>query len=67
MADSKKDVKEIIALCRENGWTVRQSKHWVVTPPRIGARPVFIGSTPSDHRAIYNIRARLRRAGATFV
>lgn len=67
MADCKKDVRQIIELCQQHGWRVRHGKHWIVYSPIAGKRPVFIGSTPSDHRALLNIRARLRRAGATFL
>lgn len=33
--------------------------HWAISSP---AGPIFASSSPSDHRAIENLRASLRRA-----
>lgn len=59
----KREVTRLLAQCREAGCTVRQTKsgHWQVLVP--GGPIVVTGSTPSDHRAIKNFCAALRRAG----
>lgn len=46
------------------GWRVQQTKssHYVALGPN-GQR-VSMPSTPSDHRSVKNVKAKLRRAGA---
>ena len=60
-----KDVRELARIAAAQGWRVeRTGKHhlrWV--PPDRGRRVIYSGSTPSDYRAIRNIRAMLRREG----
>lgn len=37
------------------------SGHWRITTP--DGKRLFVSQTPSDHRAVINLRAELRRAG----
>lgn len=52
------------ALARKRGWRIEQrgSGHLAWFPPD-GGRFVITSSTPSDHRAVLNALADLRRAG----
>ena len=65
MSDRRKEVNALIKVLRrpEHGLivpdTVSTSGHWKVTKP--GHRAVFIASSPSDHRALNNIRRDLRK------
>ena len=60
----KRDLKQVIAACERAGWVVTKTGggHWRFRAPQ--GVLVFTGSTPSDPRAIANLRARLRREGA---
>lgn len=59
-----RDIDQVIAAIRAQGWmaTLTNGGHWRLASPT--GELVFCPSTPSDVRAIRNIRARLRRAGA---
>lgn len=61
----KREVARLLSLARAQGATVRQTRngHWQVLVP--GGGIVVTGSTPSDHRAVKNFAAQLRRAGLT--
>lgn len=49
---------------RAAGWIVRPIAHgWLCMPVDASLRPVRLGGTPSDVRAVRNARAALRRAG----
>jgi len=50
------------ALAR--GWRITRTRsgHWCWLAPR-GKSVIFSAGTPSDWRAVANLRARLRRAG----
>lgn len=46
------------------GWKVRPAKHgFLALPTDPTLPPIAIGGTPSDHRCVRNVTARLRRAG----
>lgn len=64
MASAKKETKEIIREAENQGWTVRRTKkgHIQFFAPD-GENIVTAGGTPSDHRAIANLVAQLRRYG----
>ncbi len=67
MADYKRDVSEIIRELMRQGWRIRKNKHWVVYPPlhlNSNRRCVVLASSPSDRRAMLNVRSELRKAGA---
>ena len=57
------NVKELIVQLQKEGWTVEHSKggHYKITSPRGGV--VFVGATPSDHRALRNVERYLKREG----
>jgi transcriptional/translational regulatory protein YebC/TACO1 len=59
------DLGQLLKKAEEAGWTVVQGKrssHYKLYAPD-GKTIVTCGSTLSDHRAIKNIRAMLRRNG----
>ncbi len=58
------DLQQLIHVARKAGWSVqkRQGGHLCWRPPGRGAM-VFSASSPSDCRALPNLRACLRRAG----
>lgn len=61
---SKKEIHALIKLAIESGWRVEPTKggHYKWTAPeRLGI--FFSSSTPSDNRAIANIKGDLRRLG----
>ena len=55
----------MIRLAQSQGWTVSLTNggHYRWTPPRKDAPLVITASTPSDLRALKNIKSRLRKAG----
>lgn len=59
----RRDLKDIIARVKRAGWAVLYTGggHLKLCPPQGGA--IFTGSTPSDPRALRNLRAHLKRAG----
>jgi hypothetical protein len=62
---NNKDINEMIAKVVEQGWEVRPGKgHVKVCPPDKTLSCVTVASTPSDHRAIKNMRAEFRKRGA---
>lgn len=61
---SKKDIKKIVRLAQEQGWTVSQGKrsqHWKFISPDPRVPPIFTSGTPSDFRTVANLTARLRK------
>jgi len=60
-----KELRELARVAVSQGWRVertgKQHLRWV--PPTRDKRVIYSGSTPSDYRAIHNIRAMLRREG----
>lgn len=62
--DIRKEIARFVKLAEDQNWEVRRTKgnHLMFTPP--GDRPhVLVAGTPSDHRAIMNVRSLLRRSG----
>jgi len=64
--DYRNEIKKIIIELRRQGWRIESNKHWHAYPPNPSKRMVSFASTPSDHRAIMNIKHDLRRQGANF-
>lgn len=64
MASVKKDLKKIVQAAEKQGWRVKMTKngHWSFYAPD-GENIVHAGGTPSDHRALDNLVAQLRRYG----
>jgi predicted RNA binding protein YcfA (HicA-like mRNA interferase family) len=60
----KADLKKILKALADQGWkiTQRRSSHYRLQSPN--GDVYFAGSTPSDRRAVLNLRADLRRMGA---
>lgn len=58
-----KEWRDLIAEATRQGWQIELtgSNHLRWRSPE--GKPVFSASTPSDHRAIKNIRSMLRRNG----
>jgi len=55
------EVKQQIRKLRRNGYIVRMTNnHLRITHPSLPV-PVFAAGTPSDHRALHNLRAHLKR------
>lgn len=63
-----KDTKELIAALEDQGWRVVPTRngHWQAFPPDKSFSPVYLPSTPSDHRSHANSIAELRRRGFTW-
>lgn len=61
MKITNRDLRAILVEAEQRGWGVEQTRkgHLKLTHPT-GA-VVFAASSPSDHRAIKNMEARLRR------
>jgi hypothetical protein len=61
----KKRIEAIISRALSQGWTcsLTKSNHWRCVPPTKDADIVYTGSTPSDHRAVDNFLAEMRRNG----
>lgn len=63
MAKSK-DLNALRKEYEKQGWTVERTRggHLAWTSPDKNVRPIYSASTPSDRRALNNLRAALRRA-----
>lgn len=61
-----KDERELVKLARTwAGWRVEETKKgWAIYPPDKSIKPIQVHRTNSDWRAIHNVIAKLRRAGA---
>ena len=58
----KHDLKQVLRQAQAHGWRVQPTRggHWRLRHP--GGGIVVTSSTPSDHRALANFKAQLRRA-----
>lgn len=62
---SSPEINDLIDTVVEQGWRVEKGrKHVKVYPPDKSRPIVTIPSTPSDRRAVANVRSQLRRSGA---
>lgn len=61
-----KELKNLIKAAQSwNGWRVAETKNgWMIYPPDKNLPGILVHATESDHRAMRNTIARLRRAGA---
>ncbi len=60
---AQKELQQLIDQALAQGWKLTRSKqHFVLLSPD-GTTIVTVGKTPSDHRALKNIRGMLRRGG----
>lgn len=57
--------QKLIELAIEQGWLVETTKngHILFKPVDREYGPIFTSSTPSDWRAAWNLRSRLKKAG----
>ena len=64
-SNSNRDLKRVAALLNSLGWQCGQTKsaHWRFVPPDPDKPIVVTGGTPSDHRAVKNFIAGLKRSG----
>lgn len=59
----KREARALVRQAEEQGFTVKEKKKgWLLLTPN-GQGSVMIHKTPSDHRALKNELARLRRYG----
>lgn len=60
-----REVRKLIRRLEKDGWSARKTGggHWVVRSPE--GVPVSMPSSPSDHRSMKNVMAKLKRAGWT--
>jgi hypothetical protein len=58
-----KELRSLLELATQQGWTVEQrnTNHYKLVAPN--GKVVFTSSTPSDRRAIENIKRDLRSGG----
>ena len=58
----KHDLERLLRQASASGWRVARTRggHWRLLYPNGGI--VVLSSTPSDHRALRNVRAQMRRA-----
>lgn len=67
MDELPRDQKDLLALCRAQGWYVQKTAngHWRVESPSPQRHVVIASGTPSDSNAVKDFRSRLKRAGLT--
>lgn len=60
-----KGLSQLVKLAQSQGWLVErtQSGHIRFIPPSADRPMIVSSSTPSDHRSIKNLKARLKRSG----
>ena len=58
----KHDLERLLRQASACGWQISRTRksHWLLRHP--SGTVVVTGSTPSDHRALANFKAQLRRA-----
>jgi predicted RNA binding protein YcfA (HicA-like mRNA interferase family) len=59
----RKEVSDLVRRARERGWVVEKTRGGHLRWRSPEGKVVFSGSTPSDVRAVRNIRSLLRRMG----
>lgn len=66
-ADYKKRLKSLISTAQSANWvvTLTNNGHWRFVPPDKDKSIVIAPGTASDHRAIANLEAELKRSGLT--
>ena len=62
---AKNGMRALLAELEAQGWRVKRTSgnHIKCIPPDRDAEIVILPSTPSDHRAMANAMAKLRRSG----
>lgn len=64
---AKPAIEKVLRQVEAQGARVRPTRggHWVVYPADRSHPPIYMSGTPSDHRALKNWKAHLRRSGFT--
>lgn len=64
-ADWKADWKKVTREAERQGWRIERGRkgQFKLIPPDPARQIVFVHATPSDHRAIKNAIAEMRRQG----
>ena len=63
MPNPQKEVKEMVAAAREQGWEVKEKKMgWALYDPS-GEHMEMLHKTPSDPRGLRHSASRMRRYG----
>lgn len=66
MASYTREIKEIVNALYKLGWRIRYNgRHYVVFPLDKAIRPCSFSATPSDFRAILNIKSDLKKRGVS--
>lgn len=56
-----KDSAKLLRAARKRGWTIRRSKRGHPRATWVDGTTVVVALTPSDHRAVHNLRASMNR------
>ena len=62
----KKEISTLVNAAEKAGWKVRKNSrggHIMFYPPDKSKEVITVSSSPSDYRAIVNIRRDLKKAG----
>ena len=62
--DASRQIRDLVLWLGSHGWhaVIGKNGHWRLTGP--SKQVVCLPFSPSDRRALFNARSRLRRAGA---
>jgi hypothetical protein len=61
---ASKDIQEVLRVAQEaGGWSGRKLKKGHILLRHDGGGTASVPFTPSDHRAVKNLRAQIRRQG----
>jgi hypothetical protein len=58
----KRELKRLIETAAARGWTATTTRNGHIRLAHANGAVIYTGSTPSDHRAVRNAAADLRRA-----
>jgi hypothetical protein len=58
----KRDLQKLITYAQARGWTVTKTASGHIRLRHPSGALIYTGSTPSDHRAVRNAAADVRRA-----
>ena len=61
LARGKKQLQALIEFATGEGWHVKRTPGGHLKFTKAGCASIYTSSTPSDHRAALNARARIRR------
>ena len=59
-------MRRAVEFAEDRGWAVSRTRNNHIRLTRPGYSPIFCSATPSDHRALMNICASLKRARPRF-